>query len=95
MANKIINDYGEIAIAVGYEGSRARIEAQYPKTIEAVYNKMVKTFQEFDGISRHMSYSELEAICYDANITDAKTIGTIYTIAGTRFEDWKIKFIRH
>jgi hypothetical protein len=42
-----------------------------------------------------MSYSELEAICYDANITDAKTIGTIYTIAGTRFEDWKIKFIRH
>lgn len=94
MANKIINDYGEIAIAVGYEGSRARIEAQYPKTIDAVYSKMTKTFQEFDGISRHMAYSELEEICYGANITDAKTIGVIYNIAGKRFEQWKQEYIK-
>lgn len=89
MANKIINDRGEEVFAIGMEGSYARIGVQYPATIRAVFDKMVFLYQSYDGIMRHLQYAELEYICHDMGVTDPKTIGTIYNIAGERFEAWK------
>ncbi len=88
MANKIIDDYGNATIAVGYEGSKARVRVQYPKLINDILYKRKQIYMDNMGVSSKMNYSEFENICEDAGVNDKIIRGHIFNISGEMLNEW-------
>lgn len=74
------NQKGEFIIAVGQEGSFARIKTEFDITIPKLIEKLWSYWYQ-GGINRHTPHYELENICEDDEVAKemwSKLINTAY-----------------
>lgn len=70
--NTIINDYGDITLAVGAEGSLARFKCEHPKMIKELLAEMApKWDREFNHKKRVYALAEQLFIAHDLTPEEA------------------------